>query len=85
MFRFKLFLSGEFLDSVFNRPTKAATPCSSEPPGKVLTRGPGGAVTGRKTIPSEEFLPPLQLLLSPLKDTENSSEDSELLMFIGIK
>lgn len=56
MFEIKLFLPC----FVFNQPTKAAANCPLEPPGKVLTRGPSGAVTGRQTIPSEELPPPLQ-------------------------
>lgn len=85
MFRFKLFLPGEFFCFVLNQPTKAATNCCAAPPGKMLTAGPGGAVTGRKTIPSEELPLPLRRLLSPLKDTENSFADSKLGMSIGVK
>lgn len=38
-------------------------------------------MTGRKTIPNEELPLPLLRLLSPLKDTENSSADLKLRVY----
>lgn len=79
--RFKLFLPWQCFCFVFNQSAKAASNCLSEPLGKVLARGPGGALTSRKTMPNEGLPPPLQWLLSPLKNTENSSADLKLHVY----